>query len=84
YYGTIADKQGLGALVEELVPGTDGTALAKLWFQTCQRYCFQMGMMERYAPWDELTASALDFAAAELGASISPRVRARLLEADAE
>ncbi len=41
-------------------------------------------MMERYAPWDELTASALDFAAAELGASISPRVRARLLEADAE
>ncbi len=84
YYGTIADKHGLGALVEELIPGTDGTALAKLWFQTCQRYCFQNGMMERYAPWNELTASALDFAAAELGFVVPQVARGRLLEADAE
>ena len=52
YYGTIADKQGLGATVEALIPGTDGVALAKLWFATCQRYCFQNGMMGRYIPWD--------------------------------
>lgn len=84
YYGTIADKQGLGATIEQHIPGTDGTALAKLWFQTCQRYCFQNGMMGRYAPWDELSASALDFAAAELAVHIPDDVRGQLLAADAE
>lgn len=84
YFGTIADKHGMGALVESLVPGADGPALAKLWFLTCQRYCFQMGMMERFLPWSELSVSALDFAAAELGVTIPAAARERLLAADAE
>jgi 2-haloacid dehalogenase len=84
YYGTIADKHGLGTVIDQCIPGTNGSALAKLWFQTCQRFCFQNGMMGRYTPWDELSASALDFAAAELGVTVPDDVRSRLLEADAE
>ncbi|MBI1383622.1 MAG: haloacid dehalogenase type II [Rhizobiales bacterium] len=82
YYGTIGDKHGLGAAIDRLVPGGKGAALAKLWFLTCQRYCFQMGMMERYRPWNELTRSALDYAAADLGVILDDAVRDELLEAD--
>jgi len=84
YYGTIADKQGLGSLINEHVPGIDGYGLARLWFQTCQRYCFQNGMMGRYAPWNELSASALDFAAAEMAVGLPGDLRQRLLAADGE
>lgn len=81
YYGTIGDKQGLGALVDEYFPGK-GEAMAKLWFATCQRYCFQNGMMERYIPWDGLTRAAFKFAAADLGIEASDAVRDELIAAD--
>ncbi len=84
YYGTVADKQGLGSVINEHVPRIDGYGLAKLWFQTCQRYCFQNGMMGRYAPWSELSAHALDFAAAEFGVGLPDEVRVQLLAADGE
>ena len=84
YYGTVADKHGLGSVIDEHVRGIDGYGLAKLWFQTCQRYCFQNGMMGRYAPWSELSARALDYAAAELGVRLPDDVRDRLLAADGE
>lgn len=81
YYGTIADKQGLGALIDAHFPGKGG-ATAKLWFATCQRYCFQNGMMERHVPWSELTKAALNFAAAETGIQLSEVVRDELIAAD--
>jgi 2-haloacid dehalogenase len=82
YYGTIADKRALSGLIDRYHPGM-GTALARHWFSTSQRYCFQMGMMERYAPWDELTRRALDFACADLGVAIAPALVDELIEADA-
>ena len=82
YFGTIGDKQGLSATIDRHIPGGHGAALAKLWFQTCQRYCFQNGMMGRYTPWNELSASALTFAAADLSIPMSDEVRLNLLEAD--
>ena len=82
YFGTVGDKQGLSRVIDQHVPGGKGDALAKLWFQTCQRYCFQNGMMGRYTPWSELTRSALEFAAADLGIELSDNVRETLLAAD--
>jgi len=82
YYGTIGDKRALTGLIEEHHPG-QGVALTKHWFATCQRYCFQNGMMERYTPWDELTRSALQFASADLGLTLDPRLAEKLIKADA-
>jgi 2-haloacid dehalogenase len=82
YYGTIADKRALSGMIDAHHPG-QGAALAKLWFATCQRYCFQNGMMERYTPWDQLTRSALEFASADLGLTIDPGLAEALIEADA-
>lgn len=81
YYGTIGDKQGLGAMIDKHFPGK-GEAMAKLWFATCQRYCFQNGMMERYIPWDQLTRAAFKFAAADLGIEASDTIRDELIAAD--
>ncbi len=81
YYGTIGDKQGLGGIIDKHFPGK-GQAMAKLWFATCQRYCFQNGMMERYIPWDELTRAAFKFAAADLGIDASDAVRDELIATD--
>lgn len=82
YYGTIGDKQGLATVIDRHFPGR-GAALAKLWFATCQRYCFQNGMMRRYMPWNQLTRSALAFAAADLGLELSADARDELIAADA-
>jgi len=81
YYGTIGAKQGLARAIDAHAPGK-GPAMAKLWFATCQRYCFQNGTMRRYQPWDELTVAAFDFAAADLGLSSSDSIRDQLIEAD--
>lgn len=82
YYGTIADKRSLTGMIDAEHPGS-GAPLAKLWFATCQRYCFQNGMMDRYTPWDELTRAALEFASADLGLKLSPALSKQLIEADA-
>lgn len=81
YYGTIGNKQGLGAIIEKHFPGK-GQAMAKLWFATVQRYCFQNGMMERYLPWDELTRAGFKFAAGDLGLEADDAVRDELIAAD--
>ncbi len=82
YYGTIANKGALSSVVDGHFPG-QGDALTKLWFSTCQRYCFQNGMMNRYAPWDELTKAALDYACSDLNIPIPEAVRTELIDADA-
>ena len=84
YFGTVGDKQGLSTVIDDLIPGNRGAELARLWFQTCQRYCFQNGMMGRYTPWNELTVSALEFATADLGVAMSGDVKSQLLEADGQ
>jgi len=65
YYGTIADKLALAEEIDQSFPGK-GTALTKLWFAQTQRYCFQMGQMERHIPWNELTIAAFKFACEDL------------------
>ena len=56
--------------------------MAKLWFATLQRYCFQIGMMELYIPWEELTKAAFTSAAADLSIETSDAVRDELIAAD--
>lgn len=81
YYGTVANKRGLGAIIDKHFPG-QGEDFAKRWFSTLQRYCFQNGMMERYLPWDELTRAAFKFTAADLGLEADDKVRDELIAAD--
>ena len=81
YYGTIADKGALAATVDAKFPG-QGAAFTKLWFAQIQRYCFQMGMMERYMTWDALTKAAFAFSAAEMGLDIDDGTRDEWIAAD--
>ena len=81
YYGTIADKQALAAEIDDRFPG-HGAAFAKLWFAQIQRYCFQMGQMERHITWDELTIASFNFACADMGLEVSDALRDQWIEAD--
>ncbi len=81
YYGTIADKTALAAVIDETYPG-QGQAFAKLWFAQTQRYCFQNGMMERHIPWSDLTRAAFKFTAEEMALDIDSATRERWIEAD--
>ena len=81
YYGTIADKQALAAEIDDRFPG-HGTAFAKLWFAQIQRYCFQMGQMERHITWDELTIASFNFVCADMGLKVSNALRDQWIEAD--
>ena len=81
HYGTLFDKQAVARVIDEEFPG-HGAELARVWFQTIQRYCFLNGLMERYQTWDEMTARALTFAAQSLGLSVGDAFHARLIETD--
>ncbi|MEE2698833.1 MAG: haloacid dehalogenase type II [Pseudomonadota bacterium] len=81
YYGTIADKQALAVEIDDRFPG-HGTAFAKLWFAQIQRYCFQMGQMERHITWDELTIASFNFVCADMGLKVSDALRDQWIEAD--
>ena len=81
YYGTIADKQALAAEIDERFPG-QGAAFAKLWFAQIQRYCFQVGQMERHITWDELTIAGFNFACADMGLEVPHVLRDQWIEAD--
>jgi len=81
HYGTLFDKQAVARVIDEEFPG-QGAELARVWFQTIQRYCFLNGLMERYQTWDEMTRQALTYGAQSLGLSVDKAFHTRLIEAD--
>ncbi|MSO92791.1 MAG: haloacid dehalogenase type II [Rhodospirillales bacterium] len=81
YYGTIADKTALASEIDASFPGK-GAAFVKLWFAQTQRYCFQVGMMDRHLPWSDLVKAAFKFTCAELGVAVGDGLRDRWIEAD--
>jgi 2-haloacid dehalogenase len=81
HYGTLFDKEAVSALIDERLPGR-GLQLARLWFQTTQRYCWLNGMMGRHQTWDDLTRRALDFAFRSEGLELDPALADALMDAD--
>ena len=79
-YGTLLDVHGLTAALEALAPG-QGAALSALWRQKQIEYTRLRTLSDRYAPFDQLTADGLDFAAEKLGVHLTAPQRTELLGA---
>jgi 2-haloacid dehalogenase len=79
-YGTLLDVYGLTDALEALAPG-QGAALSALWRQRQIDYTRLRTLSDRYAPFDQLTADGLDFAAEKLGVHLTAPQRAELLRA---
>jgi 2-haloacid dehalogenase len=83
-YGTLFDVYSVGALAEQLFPGS-GERLAQLWRDKQIEYTRLVSMSgaagEHYRPFWQLTLAALRFAAARLGLELSAASEERLMDA---
>lgn len=59
-YGTLFDVLSVQARCESFWPGR-GEALAKLWRQKQLEYTWQRSLMQRYAPFSQVTREALEY-----------------------
>ena len=77
-YGTLFDVYSIGALAEELFPGS-GKALADLWRDKQIEYTRLRTLCGRYADFWTVTGDALEFACERLGLSLAEPARERLM-----
>jgi len=78
-YGTLVDFTSLRNRSHASV--ADATAFVETWRAKQLQYAFLSTLMTRYENFDELTGHALDFAAAQHGASLDAAERASLVAA---
>jgi 2-haloacid dehalogenase len=79
-YGTLLDVHGVAVESEALFPGY-GSALSELWRTRQIDYTRLRTLSGRHADFAQVTADALDYAAARLGLPLTPARRQRLLAA---
>ncbi len=79
-FGTLFDVRGVEARCAALV-GEVGPALCGSWREAQLRYSWLASLMDRWEPFDAITARALDYAAALHGVDLAPEPRAELLAA---
>jgi 2-haloacid dehalogenase len=77
-YGTLFDVYSVGALAEELFPGS-GKALAALWRDKQMDYTRLRTLSNRYADFWSVTIDALDFACEQLRLPLTAATRDRLM-----
>jgi 2-haloacid dehalogenase len=78
-YGTLVDYNSLRPQIYLLTP--NASSLVDLWRLKQLQYSFMSSMMGRYVDFDELTAHALDYAAAQYGVQLDADSRERLIDA---
>lgn len=71
-YGTLVDPIAISGELGRLLGDADGRAAASLWRVKQLEYSFRLTAMDRYQDFRVVTARALDFALASLGASLTP------------
>ncbi|HEY1705217.1 MAG TPA: haloacid dehalogenase type II [Trebonia sp.] len=71
-YGTLVDPIAISGELGRLLGDADGRAAASLWRVKQLEYSFRLTAMDRYEDFRLVTARALDFALASLGASLAP------------
>ena len=77
-YGTLVDPIRIWTQLEQYLP--DGALrVAEVWRQKQLEYTFRLTAMERYEPFDQVTARALDYALAAAGRELDPTQKAALL-----
>jgi 2-haloacid dehalogenase len=79
-YGTIFDVHSVTALAESFFPGR-GTALSAAWRGKQLEYTWQRSLMQRYAPFSQVTREALEYACSFLHLAFdSPKEKALMEE----
>jgi 2-haloacid dehalogenase len=78
-YGTLVDYNSLRPQIYLVTP--NASSLVDLWRLKQLQYSFMSTMMGRYVDFDELTALALDYAAAQFGVELDAPTRASLIDA---
>jgi 2-haloacid dehalogenase len=79
-YGTLFDVQSVLAECERLFPGR-GAEVSRLWRQKQLEYSWLRSLMDRYAPFDQVTEDALRHACAALGLALDAEGSAALMAA---
>ena len=78
-YGTLYDVHSVVEACEQLWPG-HGSALSQAWRSKQLETTWQRSLMERYAPFDEITADSLRVACAALGLTLHDAEFALLMQ----
>src|ERR1041384_109047 len=65
-YGTLFDVHSVAARCEGFWPGK-GAQLSQLWRAKQLEYTWQRSLMQRYAPFSQVTRDALEYSCAALG-----------------
>jgi len=78
-YGTLVDYNSLRPQIYLSTP--NASSVVDLWRLKQLQYSFMATIMGRYADFDELTAHALDYAAAQFGVQLDAATRAGLIDA---
>jgi 2-haloacid dehalogenase len=79
-YGTLVDPIAISSELGRVLGDADGPAAASLWRVKQLEYSFRLTAMGRYEDFRWVTARALDFALASLGASLPAAEAERLVE----
>jgi 2-haloacid dehalogenase len=79
-YGTLLDVHGLTPELERMAPG-HGAELSALWRQKQIDYTRLRTLSGRHAPFDQVTADGLEYAAERLGVRLTAAQRAELVAA---
>jgi 2-haloacid dehalogenase len=79
-YGTLLDVTSIGETAERLFPG-QGVTLVRLWRDKQLQYSWLRTLSRNYADFWQVTADALDYAAAALGLSPDPAEQGELMVA---
>ncbi len=78
-YGTLYDVHSVVRRCETCFPGK-GTALSQLWRAKQLEYTWQRSLMQRYAPFSQVTREALAYSCAALGLELGEHERALMDE----
>lgn len=79
-YGTLVDPIAISSELDQVLGGSDGREAARLWRLTQLEYSFRLTVMGRYRDFRWVTARALDFAVASVGARLTEGQARRLVE----
>jgi len=78
-YGTLYDVYSVGQRCESCYPGK-GAQLAQLWRAKQLEYTWQRSLMQRYAPFSQVTREALEYSCAALGLPLEESLMAEYLK----
>jgi 2-haloacid dehalogenase len=79
-YGTLVDPIAISGELDRVLGGLDGAETARLWRLKQLEYSFRLTAMGQYEDFRWVTARALDFALASVGASLPTEQARRLVE----